>query len=433
MKYELPAKQYEASLILADDSIEEFIYGGAAGGAKSWVGCLWLVDRCTRYPGTRWVMGRAKLKTLKETTLNTFFKVAKMYGVNYEYKGGQINQIHFPNGSIILLKDLFLYPSDPEFDNLGSLEISGAFVDEVNQITYKAWTILKSRCRDQLDENGLVPKIFGACNPSKNWVYQEFYKPWKEGKLKKGRAFLQALVGDNPYISKSYVRNLQGLPKASRERLLNGNWEYDDDPNTLCTIDKITDLWTNDHAEKGEKYITADIALQGSDKLVIGVWDGWVLEKIVVQDKSESNEVVNLIKDLATTHKVGRSNITFDNDGIGAYLAGYLKGARPFRNGSRPMKKEKYKNLKCQCEFYLADKINENGILIKPKSHQEEIVEEIEQLKSYHTDKDAPLQTMPKEEVKKVLGRSPDFRDMMTMRMYFELLPKGRARVSVLR
>ena len=67
-------KQEQAVYYLKDSETNEFIYGGAAGGGKSALGNLWLIECCQKYPGSRWLMGRAKLKTLKETTLATFFQ-----------------------------------------------------------------------------------------------------------------------------------------------------------------------------------------------------------------------------------------------------------------------------------------------------------------------------------------------------------------------
>ena len=116
-----------------DNKTNEIEYGGAAGGGKSILGSYALLKNALKYPKTRWLMGRAKLKTLKETTLQSFFKVAHMQGVkngsHYKYTGANDkdnpNSLVFYNGSVILLKDLFYYPSDPNFDELGSLEITG--------------------------------------------------------------------------------------------------------------------------------------------------------------------------------------------------------------------------------------------------------------------------------------------------------------------
>ena len=66
-------KQENAVYYLKDKVTTEILFGGAAGGAKSSLGVLWLVEMCQNYPGTRWVMGREILKTLKETTLNTHY------------------------------------------------------------------------------------------------------------------------------------------------------------------------------------------------------------------------------------------------------------------------------------------------------------------------------------------------------------------------
>ena len=177
---ELSIKQTIALDLLEDKTTNEVLFGGGAGGGKTALGCYWQLKQRLKYPNTRGLIGRAVLKTLKETTLVSLFQVAKMQGLfadtHYKYNA-QMSQIEFFNGSVILLKDLYSYPSDPNFDELGSLEITDAFIDEANQIEDKARNIIKSRIRYQLDENDLVPKILYTCNPAKNWTYHEFYKP----------------------------------------------------------------------------------------------------------------------------------------------------------------------------------------------------------------------------------------------------------------
>ena len=66
---------------LEDNITTEVGYGGGAGGGKSMLGCYWQLKQRLKYPQTRGLIGRAKLKTLKETTLQSFFEVAKMQGV----------------------------------------------------------------------------------------------------------------------------------------------------------------------------------------------------------------------------------------------------------------------------------------------------------------------------------------------------------------
>lgn len=390
------------------------------------------MERCLKFPGTRWLMGRSKLKNLKETTLNTFFELSATVGVSHMYKfNAQSNIIYFTNGSEIILKDLFLYPSDQNFDSLGSLEITGAFIDECNQITFKAWQIVKSRIRYKLTEYSLIPKLLGTCNPAKNWTYSEFYKPNKANQLPPYRKFIQALPKDNPHLHPSYIESLCMLDKNSKERLLFGNWEYDDDPTMLCDYDSICDIFTNTPV-KGVKYITADIARMGSDKAIIMVWDGLSVIEYVVFDKSKTTDIQQAITALKAKHKIGNSNIIADEDGVGGgvvdnlRIKGFVNNSSPI---SKPTVKANYYNLQSQCGYLLAEKINSREVSFTcdiGANEKEAIIEELEQLKSFDTDKDGKLRILPKEQIKENIGRSPDWRDVLLMRMYFELAPKLR-------
>lgn len=407
---------------LEDNITTEVGYGGGAGGGKSMLGCYWQLKQRLKYPQTRGLIGRAKLKTLKETTLQSFFEVAKMQGVkngvHYNYNQ-QSSQINFKNGSVILLKDLFFYPSDPEFDELGSLEITDAFLDESAQIVRKAFNTVQSRIRYKLDENDLIPKILWSSNPNKGWNYSEFYLPYKKGTLKDYRQFVPALATDNPFISKHYIDNLNKLPKNQKERLLYGNWEYDDDPTLLIDYEKLFNMWTNNFVKGGENYISADIARFGKDHTLIGYWNGWRLEKIYRYSKMSVTESAQKIKDLAFKHKVPLNNIVVDEDGVGGGVVDILK-CKGFVNNSKALNGENFNHLKSQCYFKLAEMINTDKIYVVKNDFQDLINEELEQVKQYNMDKDTTKQIIPKDKVKELLGRSPDFSDMMAMRAFFE-------------
>ena len=335
----LTTKQENAVYFLKDSITKELIYGGAAGGGKSALGVLWLIEQSQKYPGSRWLMGRSKLKTLKETTLNTFFDLTTKLKISNQYKFNSLTGvIYWNNGSEILLKDLYAYPADPNFDSLGSLEITGAFVDECNQITYKAWQIVISRIRYKLTEFNLMPKILGTCNPSKNWVYSKFFIPYKNKTIQVGKAFIQSLPTDNPNLPKSYLELLLTLDENSKQRLYYGNWEYDNDPSSLISFDKINDVFTNNFIDDGEMFISADIARYGSDKMVICVWSGFRVVEIFSLDKSSITETSEAIRGLATKWKIPNSNIIADEDGVGGGVVDILK-CKGFVNNSKPKKK----------------------------------------------------------------------------------------------
>lgn len=420
-------KQENAVYYLKDSITEELLYGGAAGGGKSALGCLWLIECCQDYPGSRWLMGRSKLKTLKETTLATFFQLISDLHIfdDFHYNDNKGLITYKPNGSQIILKDLFLYPSDPNFDSLGSLEITGAFIDECNQIVYKAWQVVKSRIRYKLTQFGLIPKMLGSCNPAKNYVYTYFYKPSKDGSLEHFRRFIQALPTDNPHLHPSYLQSLLRLDKNSRQRLYYGDWEYDDDPSALMGIDAINNIFTNTFVRGGKKYITADIARFGDDSTMIGLWDGLRLTKIIELIKKPTTWVSQEIKLLAEANQVPLSNIIVDEDGVGGGVVDQLK-CKGFVNNSTAKHGDNFNNLKSQCYFKLADIINASELYVSMPTTdlQSRLIEELEQVKQHDMDKDGKKKVVPKDKVKEVLGRSPDFSDMLMMRMLPELKEK---------
>jgi hypothetical protein len=220
---------------LEDKTTTEIFYGGAAGGGKSFFGCLWHIIRRVTYPETRGLIGRSKLSNLKESTLITFFKVCGMLGyisgVDYKYNA-QDHVINWSNGSKTILKDLFLYPSDPDFNSLGSTEYTDVFIDEAPEITLKAFEILNSRIRWMLPDYNLIPKILVTGNPSPGWVKERFVKSVTgvPVELKPYQKIVQALVTDNPDLDFVELYKVQ-LGKLTndydRQRLLHGDWDVE--------------------------------------------------------------------------------------------------------------------------------------------------------------------------------------------------------------
>jgi len=417
-------RQKEALLYLAIDSpVEQVLYGGGAGGGKTKFGCMWQIQRRLKYAGTRSLIGRSKLDTLKKTTLNTFFETAHEFGLiadkHYNYNG-QSNTITFFNGSEIILKDLFAYPSNPNFDSLGSLEITDYFIDEVAEVTEKAVNIVHSRCRYKLNEFNLIPKGFLSCNPSKGWLYNEFYLKNKQQELPVHRAFVRALPTDNPFLPQAYIESLRRLPDYDRKRLLEGNWEFDDDSDKLFATDNLLRMFRNELLE-GNKYITSDIARFGKDRTIICLWNGLTLIEIKVMHRASVDEVVNEIRTIAKNNNVLLQNIVCDEDGVGGGVVDFLK-CRGFVNGSKA-KQPQYQNLKSECYYLLAQFIEQNYLTCLVNSHKEQIVKELEMIKRHRADVDGKLQVTPKEQIKLREGISPDFADAIMMRMFFELNP----------
>jgi phage terminase large subunit len=385
-------------------------------------------------------MGRSKLKALKETTLNTFFQVSGDLGVSEQYKyNSQTNIITWNNGSEILLKDLFLFPSDPNFDSLGSLEICGGFVDEAGQCSWKAIQILLSRMRYKLKEFGIIPKLFMSTNPQKNWAYSEFYMPSKTNTIGNDKKFIQALCTDNPHLDPTYIETLQTLDHASRERLLYGNWDYEDNPYAMFEYENILGMFTNEWIKPTEdRYMTCDIAYEGSDKFVLVVWAGMVAVKIIAIEKINDVSISKKINELRIEHRIPIKNVIYDADGLQTFTrlsakVGVLSGAVGFKNNGKAIKVsgkvENYKNLKAQCYFYFADLVKDGKVFIQDKTYHKQIVEEFEQINRKPLDDDGMLSIERKVDLKERLKRSPDFADAIFLRAYAEIKGKSKPRI----
>jgi phage terminase large subunit len=436
--FEPTVPQYKAFKALADDKTVEVGFGGGAGGGKSLLGCFWLLSMCLAYPNSRWLMGRKELINLKRTTLKTFFEVCANHGLEGEkqfHLNNQTNTITFSNGSEILLFDLSYQPSDPLYQRLGSLELTGAFVDESAEVDYKALDILLTRVgRWKNREFGLKPKLLETFNPDKGHVYFRYYKPWKAETLPSHRNFFRALPTDNPHLSKDYITQLENADPTTRERLLYGNFEYDDDPTALMDFDSIQDLFTN-VGEPGQPAIIADIARFGNDRTVISVWNGYKVTEWLIRNGIDTQASAHLINELAVSHRVPRSRIVIDSDGVGGGVADALPGCKQFIANASPIvgatEVSNYANIKAQCGYLLAEKVKDRVIAVAASDEiKEQLVQELEQIKAAEPDKERKLRLVAKDEVKKRINRSPDLSDCMLMRMFLELTPTNKNPVT---
>jgi hypothetical protein len=416
-------RQSEALKFLSVDSdVETILYGGAAGGGKTMLGCMWQILRRLKYPGTRSLIGRAKLDTLKKTTMNTFFQVAADVGLkageDFIYNQ-QSHIIKFSNGSEIILADLQFYPSDPHYQDLGGLELTDVFLDEATEISEKAYSVVCSRIRYKLNDFGLKPKILLTCNPSKGWIYNQFYLPYKNQNLPNHLAFIQALPGDNIHLPDAYVTSLTRLPEADRKRLLEGDWEFDNSSDRLYMYDELMRCF-REPMNVGEGYITADIARLGKDRTVLCVWKGLSCIDIVILRQKRQDEVKAEIQRLMNQHGIRLSNVLADADGVGGGLVDSLR-CREFLNGSKAVRGNQYMNLKADCYFRLGELIDKNEITL-PIKWQDDIVKELELVRRVDPDKEGKLRVTSKDTIsQRTGGISPDIADAIMMRAFFEL------------
>lgn len=423
-KHRPTPKQEQCLLLLYDFTTKYPLFGGGAGGGKSWVACEWIAAMCLNYPGVRYFMGREELSRLKDTTVKTFFKMATKHKISDTFRYYEhYSAIRFYNGSEVSLLNLKYEPSDPMFERFGSTEYTGGVIEEAGEVHFNAFDTLKSRVGRHLNDQYNIPKkILITCNPKKNWLYQTFYKPWTENRLEPGYAFVQSLAIENNKIDKGYISSLDEIKDPiMKARLKYGEWDYEGDPLSMLEHDHILDIFTNEHVPLGIRYITADIARFGKDKVIIRVWDGLRVLERIERTNLPITATAELIKASAQKYGIPMSRVLADEDGVGGGVVDILK-CKGFVAMSTPLNGEKFDMLKSQCGYKLADLIKQ-GMIYEHASPalQQTLIEELGQLKRKEDAEDRKQAIMPKEKIKDMLGRSPDDLDTYIMRAWFEL------------
>ena len=419
-------RQSQAWKYLTDDHTNVVLFGGSAGGGKSWLGCLWITTLCLNHKGIRCLIGRSVLTQLKLTTLNTLFDLLSHMGLKsgeHFTFNGQSNVLSFYNGSEIIFKDLAYNPSDPNYDSLGSLEISAAFIDEAAQITSLAFSIVKSRIRYKLNEYNLTPKVLMTCNPSNNWIKKDFYIPFVNDTLESNKTFIPSLPMDNPHLPASYIEMLKELPPQQRKRLLEGDWDYLDESDALFKFDEITkSIFKDVPRGTDKKYMTVDVARFGDDRSVVMIWVGLVVVDCKVYTKLSTVQLSSEIKDLIKSHGIHPQNIIIDSDGVGGGVADQIRGTN-FVNNARPLHEQNFSNLKSQCYVKLSEMFKEEKIslnILEP-SVIDDLTQELLAVKLKDVDKDNKVAVQSKDDMKRILGKSPDLSDCLMMRMLPEI------------
>lgn len=432
LKFEWTPKQVEALNYWNDNITTEIWFWWAAWWTKSWTWCFAVRMSSMQLAWSRWVIWRKELVNLRRTTLATYYKIMEFYKIPKEYWGvlnGQTNTIKFPNWSEIILLDCATQPSDPERTRFWSLELTWAFIDESNEIDAKGIEMLKTRIWRQntfvIDWEVVkkTPKFLECFNPNKGHVYEDYYKPRKDGTLPPYRKFIRSTAWDNRYISKDYITQLERSDEITKQRLLYWNFDYDNTPWKLFRWDEITDLFTANVPQDDTTYITCDVARLWDDNTVIMVWKGLEVVDIRSYNGKTTDQTVQTIKELEQYYNCRRWNICIDSDWVGWWVADNLRWCVNFMNNWTPLVQKdelrNYANLKTQCYFKLKYLMEKREIRINTSWElKDKIQTELDNIIIKDLEWENKVRLESKEDMKKRLWHSPDYADAIMMRMY---------------
>ena len=228
MKLDLKVTKKQKQFIDAKEN--EVLFGGAAGGGKSYGQIVDALLFALKYPGSKQLILRRTFSELDKSLIRTSLGLypKEIYSFNSSSHTGR-----FKNGSCI---DFGYCANENDVYQYQSAEYDCIRFDELTHFTEMQYVYLISRVRGA---NPFPKQIKSSTNPGgvgHSWVKARFVDPSPSGEsfIGKGemsRVFLPSLLRDNAFLNKrdpSYRLRLEALPEKERKALLYGDWNIFD-------------------------------------------------------------------------------------------------------------------------------------------------------------------------------------------------------------
>ena len=217
-----------------DSQAFETLFGGAAGGGKSYGQLVDGLLYALKYPKSKQIIFRSTFADLEKSLIRTSMDLYPLSIADYN---SSKHTWKFKNGSIVDFgyiqyeKDVYQYQS-AEYDVIR--------FDELTHFTEFMYTYMISRCRGA---NPYPKYIKSSTNPGgvgHNWVKERFIDIGAPNvihtcKLETGetttRIFIPSLVQDNKFMltyDPDYIKRLDALPEKERRALKYGDWDIFD-------------------------------------------------------------------------------------------------------------------------------------------------------------------------------------------------------------
>ena len=224
MKLDLKVTKKQKQFIDAKEN--EVLFGGAAGGGKSYGQIVDALLFALKYPGSKQLILRRSFSELDKSLIRTSLALYPrgIYSFNSSSHTGR-----FKNGSCI---DFGYCATENDVYHYQSAEYDCIRFDELTHFTEMQYVYLISRVRGA---NSYPKQIKSSTNPGgvgHSWVKARFVDPYPSctsflGEGEMTRIFIPSLLSDNDFLSKrdpSYRERLEALPEREKKALLYGDW-----------------------------------------------------------------------------------------------------------------------------------------------------------------------------------------------------------------
>ncbi len=228
VKFELSVSEKQKKFMDAEES--EVLFGGAAGGGKSYGQIADALLFALKYPASKQLILRRSFAELEKSLIRT--SLALFPKQIYTFSSSQ-HTGKFKNGSVI---DFGYCAAENDVYQYQSAEYDVVRFDELTHFTESQYIYLISRVRGV---NSFPKQIKSSTNPGgvgHSWVKKRFIDPEVPNKAFTGddgmrRIFIPSLVSDNRFLMErdpDYRKRLLALPEKERKALLYGEWNIFD-------------------------------------------------------------------------------------------------------------------------------------------------------------------------------------------------------------
>ena len=213
-------------MAFANAKEDEVLFGGAAGGGKSYGQMVDALLFALKYPKSKQLILRRTFSELDKSLIRTSLILfpREIYSFNASSHTGR-----FKNGSLI---DFGYCAQENDVYQYQSAEYDVIRFDELTHFTESQYIYLISRVRGA---NGFPKQIKSSTNPGgigHSWVKRRFVDDSPPGESFVGcdgmrRIFIPAYLSDNSFLERqdpSYKERLLALPERERRALLYGDW-----------------------------------------------------------------------------------------------------------------------------------------------------------------------------------------------------------------
>ena len=225
MKLKLAVTKKQKAFIDATEG--EVLFGGAAGGGKSYGQMVDALLFALKYPGSKQLVLRRTFAELDKSLIRTSLSLfpREIYTFNSSSHTGK-----FKNGSLI---DFGYCATENDVYQYQSAEYDVIRFDELTHFTEGQYIYLISRVRGA---NSYPKQIKSSTNPGgvgHGWVKARFVDGGERGKAFIGedgmkRIFIPSLLDDNKFLrdgDPEYKKRLLALPEREKKALLYGDWD----------------------------------------------------------------------------------------------------------------------------------------------------------------------------------------------------------------